>query len=38
MVTDRRLLFLDVDGTLLPFAGDRRQMSGDAHPLLAGLP
>ncbi|MBL6280473.1 hypothetical protein JMF97_30405 [Micromonospora fiedleri] len=36
-VTERALLFLDVDGTLLPFAGGGRQMDDDANPLLAGL-
>lgn len=36
-VTDRPLLFLDVDGTLLPFARAGRQPSDDANPLLAGL-
>jgi hypothetical protein len=34
---ERALLFLDVDGTLLPFAGAGRQMGDDANPLLAGL-
>ncbi|WP_211588940.1 HAD domain-containing protein [Allorhizocola rhizosphaerae] len=33
----RPLLFLDVDGTLLPFAGDARQTDDEANPLLAGL-
>jgi hypothetical protein len=35
-VTGRSLLFLDVDGTLLPFAG-AGQTGDDANPLLAGL-
>jgi HAD domain in Swiss Army Knife RNA repair proteins len=34
---ERALLFLDVDGTLLPFAGPGRQMGDDANPLLAEL-
>ncbi|MEE6262349.1 HAD domain-containing protein [Plantactinospora sonchi] len=34
---DRPLLFLDVDGTLLPFAGAAWQIGDDANPLLAGL-
>lgn len=33
----RPLLFLDVDGTLLPFTGAARQMVDEANPLLAGL-
>ncbi|WP_240956561.1 DUF2716 domain-containing protein [Micromonospora sp. HNM0581] len=33
----RPLLFLDVDGTLLPFAGVAWQMNDEANPLLAGL-
>ncbi|BCJ76481.1 hypothetical protein CS0771_60250 [Catellatospora sp. IY07-71] len=33
----RPLLFLDVDGTLLPFAGAARQVDDEANPLLAGL-
>jgi len=33
----RPLPFLDVDGTLLPFAGAARQMDDDANPLLARL-
>jgi hypothetical protein len=34
---ERPLLFLDVDGTLLPFASAAQQMSDDTNPLLAGL-
>ncbi|WP_236647963.1 MULTISPECIES: HAD domain-containing protein [Micromonospora] len=37
MLTDRPLLFLDVDGTLLPFGGAASPMGDDANPLLAGL-
>nr|WP_290862660.1 HAD domain-containing protein [Hamadaea sp.] len=33
----RPLLFLDVDGTLLPFAGARHRSGDSANPLLAGL-
>ena len=33
----RPLLFLDVDGTLLPFAGAAGQMDDEPNPLLAGL-
>nr|WP_308442753.1 HAD domain-containing protein [Catellatospora bangladeshensis] len=33
----RPLLFRDVDGTLLPFAGAARQVGDEANPLLAGL-
>nr|WP_244167089.1 HAD domain-containing protein [Micromonospora marina] len=33
----RPLLFLDVDGTLLPFAGAARQAGDETNPLLAGL-
>ncbi|MEV0273496.1 HAD domain-containing protein [Hamadaea sp. NPDC050747] len=33
----RPLLFLDVDGTLLPFAGAGRQRDDEPNPLLAGL-
>ncbi|MER6758463.1 HAD domain-containing protein [Micromonospora echinofusca] len=36
-MTDRPLLFLDVDGTLLPFASAAGPMGDDANPLLAGL-
>lgn len=36
-MTDRPLLFLDVDGTLLPFAVAGWQMGDDSNPLLAGL-
>jgi hypothetical protein len=36
-VTDRPLLFLDVDGTLLLFGGIAGAIGGDANPLLAGL-
>jgi hypothetical protein len=31
------LLFLDVGGALLPFAGTARQMDDEANPLLARL-
>ncbi|MFC4855527.1 HAD domain-containing protein [Actinophytocola glycyrrhizae] len=33
----RPLLFLDVDGTLLPFGGDARTFGDDPNPLLARL-
>lgn len=33
----RPLLFLDVDGTLLPFSTAGREMDDDSNPLLAGL-
>jgi len=36
-ISTRPLLFLDVDGTLLPFAGAARQTDDEANPLLAGL-
>lgn len=36
-MTSRPLLFLDVDGTLLPYAGAVRPMGGEPNPLLAGL-
>ncbi|WP_425455293.1 HAD domain-containing protein [Allorhizocola rhizosphaerae] len=37
VVTERPLLFLDVDGTLLPFVAAARQVDDEANPLLAGL-
>ncbi|SCG44216.1 hypothetical protein GA0070614_1186 [Micromonospora coxensis] len=36
-MTDRPLLFLDVDGTLRPFAFRAGPVGDDANPLLAGL-
>ncbi|MBF5033111.1 MULTISPECIES: HAD domain-containing protein [unclassified Micromonospora] len=36
-MTDRPLLFLDVDGTLLPFGGSAGPPEDGVNPLLAGL-
>ncbi|MEH0820113.1 MULTISPECIES: hypothetical protein [unclassified Micromonospora] len=36
-MTDRPLLFLDVDGTLLPFGGSAGPSDDGVNPLLAGL-